>query len=301
MKAMDSHKKTLAMTVLAFLAVYVVWGSTYLAIRMGVRDFSPSALLALRFLVAGLVNLGVWCFFQRRLRPTADEIKTAAIAGAVMLVGGTGVVAYAERTVNSSTTALIVAASPFWFALGDYLLAGKSLSVRQIAGILIGFCGVCLLLWPSIHGSSERGSPWALALPLASIAWVAAGLYTKRKAMPRSIFLGAGIEMIAGGLILLVLGAALGEYTVGSIAQVSNRTWAIVIYLALFGSCLAFTAYAWLLEHQPTHRVASYAYVNPVVAVLLGVLLDGDPFTTPVFLALALVTLGVTLTMSRTA
>lgn len=286
------------MTVLAFLVVYTIWGSTYLVIRIGVREISPSELLGLRFLLAGLVNLAFWALFQREHRPVFAEVKTAAIAGIVMLVGGTGIVAYAERTVNSSTAALIVAAAPFWFALGDYKLSGKALSLRQVAGILVGFSGVVTLVWPSIEKSGAMGL-WTLALMVATVCWVSAGLYSKRRSMPRSIFLGAGIEMVAAGGALMMLGAALGELSPAAFHNISLRGWSAVIYLALFGSCLAFTAYAWLLKHQPTHRVASYAYVNPGVAVLLGVLFDGDPFTISVVLALTLITLGVTLTMSR--
>ncbi|MBI2836891.1 MAG: EamA family transporter [Acidobacteria bacterium] len=295
----STRKSTVLVTILAFLAVYLVWGSTYLVIRIGVRDFSPSGLLGLRFLIAGVVNMGIWGLFHRRQRATLGEMKTAAVAGVIMLVGGTGLLAYAEKTVNSSTAALIVAAAPFWFALGDYILGGKALRPRQIAGIAIGFAGVWILVWPSFGSQRGESTVWTLLLMLATVAWVSAGLYSKRRPMPKSIFLGAGVEMIAAGAFLMGLGAILGEYTPASFLQAPSHTWAAVLYLALFGSCVAFTAYAWLLEHQPTHRVASYAYVNPVVAVLLGALFDGDPFSISIVLALALITLGVTLTMSR--
>lgn len=291
--------KSLAITLLAFASVYLVWGSTYLVIRIGVREMSPAALLGLRFLIAGLINAVLWAVYQRNLRPTLAEARTALVAGVIMLVGGTGIVGYAERTVNSSTAALCVAISPLWFAVGDFVLNRKPLRPRQIAGIAIGLSGVWFLVWPAFRAGSTSDPVWTSALFVATIAWVSAGLYSRHRPMPKSIFLAAGIEMIGAGLVLMVMSRVLGEFTLASFDSLSRAAWGSVIYLAIFGSCVAFTAYAWLLKHQPTHRVASYAYVNPAVAVLLGVLFDGDPITVSIVIALALVTLGVTLTMAR--
>ena len=272
----------------ALIAVYLIWGSTYLAIRYAVETMPPFLMAAVRFIVSG-----GFLYALRRFSgdpaPKAVEWRSAAIIGIFLLVGGNGGVVWAEQFVTSSLAALLVATVPLWMVLMDaFRPAGHRPGLLAVAGILIGFGGVVLLI-RSVAGSADttnlRG---AAALILASLAWSIGSLYGRNARLPASQLLGTAMEMLAGGVALLLVATVLGEWSDLDIATVSRRSVLALVYLTVIGSS-AFVAYVWLLRVAPTPLVATYAYVNPLVAVLLGYFLAQEPMTVRTLLAAALI------------
>ena len=287
---------------LAYLTVYLIWGSTYLAIRFGIETMSPSLLFGLRFLLAGLINLAVYrmvCVVGRRPyeRPSPRQIANASLIGCVLLIGGTGLVGWAERTVDSHVAALIVSSTPLWVTVIDSMLRRRLLaSPLQVIGMLLGLLGVAILTGVGhvhdIHPGSGRGI--ALLL-LATFFWSTASSASHLADLPSDTVLTSAIQMLAGGAGFIVIGFALGEIGSGAFAQVSRTSWWSMLYLVVFGSCVGFTAFAWLLTVEPVHRVASYALVNPFVAVGLGVWLGHETITPSAWIALPILSLGLAL------
>jgi len=281
--------------VVNFALVYVLWGSTYLAIKVGVKAFSPAGVIGLRFLLAGAVMLLGWCLWSSRRWPTLRELLWAVVLGVMMLIGGTGLVAYAVRHVDSGVAAMVVATTPMWFAVFDRLLGGPGIRPAQIVGIAIGMAGTWVLVQDKLRAPGPSQVPGLAALFAAVIFWTSAGVLSKRVRMPRNLYLTSGIEMLAAGLVAMMLGLVRNEYRPSDLLALPAAAWGAIIYLVIFGSCLGFTAYAWLLAHQPTSRVSTYAFVNPIVAVLLGWWLGGEPLTWNVLLSLLLIAGGVAL------
>jgi drug/metabolite transporter (DMT)-like permease len=272
----------------ALIAVYLIWGSTYLAIRYAVETMPPFLMAAVRFIVSG-----GFLYALRRFSgdpaPKVVEWRSAAIIGIFLLVGGNGGVVWAEQFVTSSLAALLVATVPLWMVLMDaFRPAGHRPGLLAVGGILIGFGGVVLLI-RSVAGSADttnlRG---AAALILASLAWSIGSLYGRNARLPASQLLGTAMEMLAGGVALLLVATVLGEWSDLDIATVSRRSVLALVYLTVIGSS-AFVAYVWLLRVAPTPLVATYAYVNPLVAVLLGYFLAQEPMTVRTLLAAALI------------
>lgn len=258
----------------ALAVVYVVWGSTYLGIELAVRTLPPFLMLAARFLLAGGF-LFAWSLARahrpRRL-PSLREWRAALVVGAALLLVGNGAVAWAEdRGVETGTAALIIASVPLWLALLDRVLYRQRLGAGAAVGLVAGFGGVALLVAPAGGNSDWLGE---LSLLGGAALWALGSLYSRRAPSP-SPLLGAAMQMLAGGALLALLGAATGEVGALRSGAVSFASLAGFAYLVVFGSLLGFTAYVWLLRTAPTSLVGTYAYVNPVVAVLLGtVLLD---------------------------
>ena len=283
---------------MAFGTVYVVWGSTYLAIRVAVETMPPFLLAAMRFLAAGGAMF-VWLRWKGVAMPNRKEWFHAAIAGVLMLLGGNGLVVWAEQTVTSSLTALLVALTPVWFAVLDWSRpAGKRPAPHTLAGILIGFAGVALLVGGRNASSvSAAQNPWAVAaLVLAGISWAAGSLWARYNAKPESPWMNAAAQMICGGAALLLLSLFQGEPAHFHWAQVSTSSWLALSYLIVFGSGIAFSAYVWLLKASTPARVATYAYVNPVIAVLLGRLLLNEPLGARALWAATIILAGVIIT-----
>jgi len=251
----------------------VLWGSTYLAIRVAVATMPPLLMAGTRFFIAGAV-LYVWRMSvapRSSARPTAEHWRSAAIVGALLMLGGNGGVALAERTVPSGVTALIVATVPLWIALLDRVFFGRQIPRTAVAGLLIGFGGVAAL----IVGVEGVGTPTAASLILcaASLSWAAGSLYVRDAALPSDSLLAVGMEMIAGGALLCGIGAVTGEFAGITTLAVGPEAWWAFAYLIVFGGIVGFGAYLWLLRVAPTTLVSTYAYVNPVVAVILGVVI----------------------------
>lgn len=286
---------------LAFAALYLVWGSTYLAIRFALETLPPFLMAGTRFLVAGSLLYG-WARRNGRPAPTARHWRAAGIVGALLLFIGNGGVVWAERTVPSGLVALLVSTLPFWMVLLEFLIFRKRPGAWTIAGLLLGFCGIALLVAP---GSMPDGGGIDLLATgivlLAAIAWAAGSLYSRSASLPESPLLAASMQMLAGGVLLIALGSTAGEWAQLQLAEVSLKSWLALGYLIVFGSLIAFSAYIWLLRHAPIDKVSTYAYVNPVVAVLLGWALAGEPLTPRVLLAAAVIVGAVALIITRRA
>ena len=272
----------------ALLAVYLIWGSTYLAIRYAIETTPPFLMAAARFIVSG----GCLYALRRALGdppPKPMEWRNAAIIGIFLLVGGNGSVVWAEQFVPSSLAALLVATVPLWMVLIDALRqAGHRPNLISVLGILIGFGGVVLLIGSAARGSETMNLPGAAMLIVASLSWAVGSLYGRNARLPSSQLLATGMEMLAGGIALLFLGSIVGEWTRLDLAAVSVRSAGALLYLTVIGSG-GFVAYVWLLRVAPTPLVATYAYVNPLVAVLLGYILAHEPVTLRTLCAAALI------------
>ena len=272
----------------ALVVVYLIWGSTYLAIRFAVETTPPFLMAAVRFIVSGGFLYGLRRF-SGDPRPQALEWRSAAIIGIFLLVGGNGGVVWAEQFVTSSLAALLVATVPLWMVLMDALRpTGHRPGLIALAGILIGFGGVILLIGSAASGADTRSLLGAGVLVLASLSWTLGSLYGRNAKLPTSQLLATGMEMLAGGAALMLVAIALGEWSSFELAAVSRRSALALVYLTVIGS-IAFVAYVWLLRVAPTPLVATYAYVNPLVAVLLGYFLAQEPMTIRTLLAAVLI------------
>ena len=272
----------------ALTVVYVIWGSTYLAIRYAVETTPPFLMAGVRFIISG-----AFLYVLRRVRgdplPRVMEWRDAAIIGIFLLVGGNGGVVWAEQFVPSALTALLVATVPLWMVLMDAIRpAGQWPGLQRIIGILVGFGGVVLLFGSPADGARALDLFGAAAVVFASLSWAAGSVYGRGATLPASPLLGTGMEMLSGGTVLLILAFVLGEWSGFDLTTVSLRSALALVYLTAVGSC-AFVAYVWLLRVAPTPLVATYAYVNPLVAVLLGYFLAHEPMTLRTLLAAALI------------
>ena len=275
----------------AFAVVYVVWGSTYLAIRFGVETIPPFVMAGTRHLTAGLL-LYTWMRARGAPRPEWRHWKSAAIIGGLLLLGGNGLVTWAEQRVPSGLAALIVSSVPIWMAVFEGLQKRTRPSLLVIAGLLLGVAGIALLVAPGRFGGNGHVDPLgAAALLTAALSWSWGSLYARRAPLPSSTLTATAMEMVAGGALLWVTGLALGEGGRLHLSAISTRSALSLAYLVVFGSLLGFSAYIWMLKVSTPARVSTYAYVNPIVAVLLGAGFAGEAITTRVVFA-ALVIVG---------
>lgn len=284
----------------AFAAVYLIWGSTYLAIRFAIETLPPFLMAGVRFVIAG----GVLYAAARALgarRPRWPHWRSALIVGAFLLLGGNGGVVWAEQTVPSGLTALIVAIVPLWLVLFDWLRGtGSRPGLGVILGILLGFAGVGLLVGPGGLGGGETIDPvGAAVVVLASILWAAGSIYARYADLPASQTLATGMEMFAGGILLLAAATATGEWGRLDAGAISSSSLLALAYLIVFGAIIGFSAYVWLLRATTPARAGTYAYVNPVVAVLLGWALAGEPLGPRILLAGAMIVTAVVLIIGR--
>jgi drug/metabolite transporter (DMT)-like permease len=276
---------------IALGTVYVVWGSTYLAIAIAVEDLPPLLAVSTRFLAAGGI-LAAWLAWRRRpsLRLTRAELRAAATIG-VLLPGANAVLFFAERDVPTGLASLIIASVPLWVVLLR-LLAHERLPGAVVAGVLVGFAGVAVLLRPT-------GGATALGLALcvvSALMWATGSFLSGRLPLPRDPIAATSYEMLCGGAVMLPLGlTAVGDL------HVSGRSAAAWIYLVVFGSLVAYTAYVWLLAHAPLGTVATYAYVNPIVAIALGFLFRNEELTPQILLGAAIVVASVAVVVRREA
>ncbi|MFJ6573861.1 EamA family transporter [Streptomyces sp. NPDC091292] len=276
----------------ALAIVYVVWGSTYLAIRIAVETLPPFLSAGARFLVAGLVLAGLvaWRRGPSTLRVTRAQLGSAALVGVLLLLGGNGMVVLAETSIPSGLAALLVAVVPAWVVVLR-AASGERPSAATVGGVLVGIVGLVVLTVPGLSGDVRLSG--VLMVVGGTVAWSVGSFSSGKLSMPSDPFTASAYEMLAGGLGCLLLGLARGEQRGLDLGTVSTRSWLALAYLIVFGSLVAFTAYAWLLLSAPLSLVATYAYVNPVVAVLLGSLVLGEALTWPILLGGAVVVLGV--------
>ena len=280
----------------ALLALYIVWGSTYLAIRFAIETIPPFLMAATRFLVAGSLLL-CWMRLRGAPWPKPSEWREASIVGGLMLLGGNGGVCWAEQTVPSGVAALVVSTVPIWVVLLDWLwLRSGRPNTSTLFGLALGFGGVALLVRPG-GAMHSGGAPvlGILVLVLASGLWAAGALYSRRARLPSSPWVAISMEMIAGGALLALAGIAVGEWRHVHLAEVTARSLLSLAYLVFFGSLIGFSAYLWLLKATTPARASTYAFVNPVVAVFLGWAFAGEAFPLRTMIAAAVALTGVVL------
>lgn len=267
-------------------AIYVIWGATYLGMEIAMESIPPFLMASLRFLVAGAI---LFVIFRPRERPTRRHWISTAIVGTFLLVGGNAMVAVAQGRIDSGVAALIVATFPLWLATFDYAANGRKLRPEAALGVVVGFAGIALLIRPG----GDIDLLGALICLAAPISWTLGTLYARGARLPNNLLLGSGMEMLAGGAILAVIGLASGERV--ALTEVSARSWVALAGLVLFGSIVAYSCYVWLLTVAPTELVSTYAYVNPVIAVLLGSLFLSEQITFWVLLSGAAIVVSVAL------
>jgi drug/metabolite transporter (DMT)-like permease len=278
---------------IALLTIYTVWGSTYLAIRYAVETIPPFLMAGTRFMVAGAI-LYLWRRSAGDPAPTRGQWLRAAVVGLLLLLGGNGLLSLAEQNVASGISALIIGSVPLWMTTIEALRPG---GVRPntfgILGLLIGFGGIALLVAPSLlSGNPAASHPLGILILLfAAFFWSLGSIYSRHAHLPASSLLSTGMEMLAGSAGLYLVGTLTGEWHALVLADITTRSWLALLYLVLFGSMAGFTAYAWLLRSAPVSLVATYAYVNPLVAILLGSLFAQETLTVHVLFS-ALIIIG---------
>ncbi len=264
-------------TLLAFAIIYFVWGSTYLAIRVGVREVPPFLLAAMRFLAAGLVLYG-WMIAQGERSPSGRQWTSAFLLALLIFVFDYGLLFWAEKRVPSGIAAVMMATIPVFMALSEIiLLRTQRLTVRLALALLVGIGGVAVLTSRSLNlGGVPIDRAGAAALIIASISWSVAAALMRKLPLPASKVMSSGAQMLAGGVLLALAAAALGEFRDFHPWTVSRGAWFALLYLIVAGSIICFTAYVWLIHHESPTKVGTYAYVNPVVAVMVGYFLGGE-------------------------
>ena len=286
------------MVLLAFAAVYILWGSTYFFIRIGIETMPPLVLAGTRHLAIGLVFYPLF----RRLtgeKPTLAQWRTTTIAGLLLLLCGNGAVSWAETRVPSGIAALLVASVSLWMVIVDWLRpGGLRPTPRVLAGFFLGFAGIALLVGPANLGGARVSPLGAITLLLGSLAWATGSIYSRHHPLPHSPMLGVAMQSLAGGAGLWLVALFTGEARAFHPASVSSRSWLAILYLIIFGSALGFSAYVYILKHSTASRVATYAFVNPVVALFLGWGFGGEPISVRTLLATGTILAAVLLVIT---
>ncbi len=280
--------------VAAFAAIYLIWGSTYLAIRFAVETLPPFIMAGSRFVVAGGI-IYAWARLRGAPRPTREEWRAATIVGAALILVGNGTVSWAEQYVASGLAVLLIASEPSWIVMFNWARPGGTKpTLPLVIGIALGFMGVGVLIGSENVLGGESVHLWAaVAVLVASVVWAAGSLYSRYATQPHAPLLWAGMQLLAGGVLQLITGSLLGEWSRLDIGGVSLRSWLSLIYLIVFGAIVAYTAYIWLLRVVSPARVSTYAYVNPVLAVSLGWWLGNEPMNRSMIVAAVVIVAGV--------
>ncbi|MFN2448120.1 MAG: EamA family transporter [Vicinamibacterales bacterium] len=282
----------------AWITVCFVWGTTYLAIRIGLESVPVALLGGLRWTAAGMLLVAIAPLVGQRL-PALRELGGVALVGFLMNVVGNGLVVWAEQFVASGLAAVVVAMVPFWTVFVEAVLpGGERLSWRALGGLTLGFLGIVVLLWPELRGTTAQGSAFVfgvLALQVACFGWALGTSLTKRKPSVAGPIANSGMQMLFGGLMLLAIGTASGEW---GVLAFTTRTAAAMIYLTLVGSIVGYSAFLYAIKHLPVSTVSLYAYVNPIIAVILGTLILAEPFDVRIVVSAAMVFCGILIVRS---
>jgi len=282
-----------ARVALGFAAVYILWGSTYLGIRFAVASIPPLLMAGTRYVAAGLILYAI-LRYRGEARPTRAHWRSATLLGGLLLLGGNGLVSIAEQVVPSGITALIVAAVPFWMVLLSAVEQKSRPKLSVIAGLVLGIIGLAVLVLHDTASTSDHASTQGVVLLLIwTLSWAVGSLYAHRAPLPSSTFLGIAMEMIAGGLLLWLVGLLTGEGMSLQLHAVTMKSFVALVYLTIFGSLLGFSAYVWVLKVATPARASTYAFVNPVIAVLLGWAMAGEALTPRIALAGAIIVAAV--------
>lgn len=283
-----------AAVLFSFLSIYLIWGSTYLAIRYAVETIPPLYTAGIRHFIAGTILL-FWCF-AKRLRPTWAQVRASIVIGIFFFLVSHGALHWAEQKIPSGLASLLIASEPIWVFLLSAIAAKQwQWNGSLLAGIFLGLGGVGLLMGRSALSSGPGMFIGSLAVVVGAFSWGVGVVYSRRSHLSGHPLLLSALSLLAGSLQLLVVGTIAGEYRGFSFASVSLRSWLSLGYLIVFGSIVAFTAYNWLLEHYPPTLVATHTYINPIVAVLLGWVVAGEAVTLNVLLSAAMVIAAVML------
>jgi drug/metabolite transporter (DMT)-like permease len=283
----------------AFAAVYIIWGSTYLGIKYAVETLPPLLMAGLRFTIAGGIVYG---FMRMKIaeRPTGAQWRNAAIVGGLLLCGGNGLICIAQQYLPTGMTALLVATVPLWMVLIDWAaFRGRRPTLLVIGGLISGIAGVLVLLDPRRWHDQTIAVGSSVAVLIACVSWAIGSLFSRNADLPKSAFLATGMEMIAGGVMLIIAGSIRGEWASVNLDAVSIRSVLSFGYLVVFGSLIGFSAYIWLLQNVSAAAVSTYAYVNPIVAVLLGWIFLHEAIGLNTLIASALIIMAVLLVTLR--
>lgn len=281
-------------TLLAFAIIYFVWGSTFLAIRIGVREVPPLLLAAMRFFVAGLF-LFIWVAARGERAPTIRQWGAASLLAFFIFVCDYGLLFWAEQRVASGIAAVMLALIPAFMALSEIIFLGtQKLTWRLALALIIGLAGVGVLMSRSLNlGGTPIDRMGSLALIVASLSWSVSSVLTRKVPLPQSKMMSSGAQMLAGGLLLFLLAAGFGEFQSFHPSKVSWGAWFALLYLIVAGSIIGYTAYLWLIHRESPTKVGTYAYVNPLVAVMVGYLLGGEALDLRTILGTLLVLVSV--------
>jgi len=301
----ESSRKLLIL-VAAFAAIYIFWGSTYLAIKYAIQTLPPFLMAGSRFFIAGSI-LFLWARLSKNYEtPKWEHWRTSIIVGTLLLLGGNGCVVFAQHYIPSSLAALLVATEPLWIVILGWLwLKGQRPNWKVALGLLLGFAGVWMLISgrPSVATSATGSGQWIaiLAIIFGAFSWAAGSIYGLRGSVPKSSIQTSGMQMLSGSVSLLMVGLIRGEWWTIDASAVSANSLFGLLYLIVFGSLVAFTAYSWLLKNARPSMVATYAYVNPVIAVILGWLIAGESMTGQMLFGAGIVVGSVVLITSQNA
>ena len=283
----------IASAYLAWVVVCLIWGTTYLGIKIALETIPPFLMGGIRYTISGLV-LAAWLIARGRRLPLTSDWGRLAVLGFFMLMLGNGGVVWGEQFVPSGLTAVVIGTSPFWMVSVDAMLTGgRQLGRREWVGLFIGFAGIVVLVWPDITAGGIGARNFALgvaSLQVACAGWAIGSAYTRRHVMPKDVFGSAALQMFFGGMFMLAAGTASGEW---SMLAFNPRTTAALVYLTLVGAVIAFAAYSYALKHLDMAVVSLYSYVNPVIAVALGALILDEPFNVRMAIAIGIIAVGV--------
>lgn len=295
-KAQPSRVKLL----LAFAAIYFIWGSTYLAIEFSIETLPPYLMTGVRFFIAGGL-LYLWARWRGAARPTFTHWRSATLIGGLMLFGGMGTVAFAQQWVDSGLAALIIAMVPVWMVLIEWIRPGGTApGLRVFLGIVVSFVGLVLLIGPGdVFGTSNDNLIGGSMILLATFLWSIGSIFSRTVKLPDSAMLSTAMQMFTASILLMLMGVFQGEIAQINVEAISLKSVLAMLYLSVIGSVVAFTAYIWLLKVAPPARVATYAYVNPVIAVFLGWAFNNELITVPMMTGAALIVTAVAIIISQ--
>lgn len=291
-----SSSATRSRLLLAFAAIYIVWGSTYLGIRVAVESLPPFLMASLRFCASGFLMMAFLRLTRGPLHVTARQVRDNAIVGGFLLLGGNGLVSWAEQFLPSGITALIIGAQPMVLVLTEWAwVGGKRPSLATFLGLLLGFAGVAWLAapWEQSGAAGEIPLRGVLAVLAACVSWAIGSIYGRNAKSPADPFVSSGLQMLFGSAFLALTALVRGEWSAWVPSQVTAASWGAVVYLTLVGSLVGFSCFAWLMKHSTPARVSTYAYVNPVVAVFLGWLVLHEPVGSRTLAASAVIIVAV--------
>ena len=267
---LSSEFKSTVAIVLALLSVYIIWGSTYLGIKIAIETFPPFLMAGIRFVIAGSLLYG-YVIVKERKHPKLIEWRDTTIIGTLLLMGGNGLVVIAEQSIPTSIVAIIIATVPLWMIAIGWMMKSQTEPNRStLFGTVLGFCGVAILMYPSQQENIHFDLLGLSLTLLAAILWSLGSIYSQKAILPSSTMLSTAMQMITGGLVLVMVGTFSGEWQHLNPEAFSSRSFFALMYLIFFGSLLGFSAYVWLLQNVSPYLASTYAFVNPIVALILG-------------------------------